>query len=75
MILKKGRIFLRTRKTILEMEYTEARNYLLESTSYFNNDLPQYINLSICLEKANLLLNQPNISIEDLMLDNTYGSV
>ena len=46
------------------MEYSEARNYLLESTSYFNNDLPQYINLSICLEKANLLLNQPNISIE-----------
>lgn len=66
---------MRTRKTILEMEYSEARNYLLESTSYFNNDLPQYINLSICLEKANLLLNQPKISIEDLMLDNTYDSV
>lgn len=52
----------RTRKSILEMNDQEARRFLLKSSSYFNTSLPNYIDLSVGIEKAVNLLQNATIS-------------
>lgn len=49
-----------TRKSILEMDNQEAKQFLLKPASFFNTSLPNYINLSVGIGKAvDLLKNKP----------------
>ena len=49
-----------TRKSILEMDNQEAKQFLLKSASFFKTSLPNYINLSVVIGKAvDLLKDKP----------------
>ena len=50
----------RTRKSILEMNHQEAKQFFLKTSSFFSTSLPNYIDLSVGIEKAvDLLKNKP----------------
>lgn len=54
-----------TRKNILEMNHKEAKKFLLKSSSFFNASLPNYVNLSVGIEKAVNILSKKKF--DDLM--------
>ncbi|WP_080120635.1 hypothetical protein, partial [Enterococcus faecium] len=47
------------RITLLEMDYKNARNFLLKSESYLNAQLPEYISFDETLKSAKKVLTSP----------------
>lgn len=45
--------------TLLEMDYKNARNFLLKSESYLNAQLPEYISFDETLKSAKKVLTSP----------------
>ena len=46
-------------RTILDMNNTEARNFLLQKESYFTLNLPEYFDLSKLISLAREIMNEP----------------
>ena len=50
-----------SRRSIMELSAEEARAFLSKNESYFNADLPQYINFERILKKVGSILNNSGI--------------
>jgi len=51
----------KNKTSILEMNYNEARNFLLKSNNYFDLNLPKYFDLDYLIESATKILSTSDI--------------